>query len=287
MAVFTHAYQGCDGAVTSRWHRPLVIFRYAMADLFESRLFSVFFTLCFLPSAVVMVMIYMRYNLELLIQFDLRFEELLDIDAEFFAYWLQRWQSGVSFVLIMLIGPTLVSPDLRNNALSLYLSRSITRTSYVVGKLMVLLVLCSAITWIPAILLILFQSYLGGSEWLLANLHLLTAPILVSLIWIGTLSMISLAVSAWVKWKVLSRLFFFGIFFVGSAISAIIREVFGGWAGSLANIAELSDVLIAGVYGVRASFQMPLTYALSTFLLLTVVSVILLARRIRAFEVSS
>jgi len=265
----------------------MVIFRYALASLFESRLFVIFFSFCFLPSVVAMVMIYMRYNLEMIMQFELRLNELLTINAEFFAQWVQLPQLAVTFVMIMLIGPTLVSPDLRNNALSLYLSRSISQPSYVLGKLLVLLVLCSVVTWIPALLLVLFQSYLAGSNWLMENLNLIIAPVLMSLAWIISLSMMSLAVSAWVKWKVISRLVFFGIFFMGSALSAIIREVFGGWTGSILSISDLSEVMIATLYGVTTWQRMPFSVAISVFIVITLGSAYLLSKRIRAFEVVS
>ena len=51
-----------------------------------------------------------------------------------------------------------MSPDLRNNGLPLYLSRPFSRTEYVLGKMSVLLILLSAITWVPGLLLFLFQA---------------------------------------------------------------------------------------------------------------------------------
>jgi ABC-type transport system involved in multi-copper enzyme maturation permease subunit len=287
MTVRTQAYEGYDGSTTSRLHRPFVIFRYAWSDLFASRLFSVFFTLCFLPSAIVMVLIYMRYNIEMLIQMDLRLDELVQIDASFFAFWMQGPQLVAAFVMILLTGPTLVAPDLNNNALSLYLSRSISRSGYVMGKLMVLVALCSVITWIPALGLILFQAWLAGPGWLMDNLNLLLAPVLVTIPWVIALSMMSLAVSAWVQWKVISRLVFFGLFFVGLGLGNAFNAVFSGWQGSLVKISRLTEVLIAHSYGVENPHNLPFWAAATTLLVLTIASGFLLSRRIRAFEVVS
>ena len=64
--------------------------------------------------------------------------------------------------MALLVGPPLVSRDLRNNALPLYLCRPFSRTEYVMGKMSVMLILLSAITWVPQLLLFLFQSYLRG-----------------------------------------------------------------------------------------------------------------------------
>ena len=72
--------------------------------------------------------------------------------------------------MALLIGPPLVARDLRNNALPLYLCRPFSRTEYVMGKMSVILILLSMITWMPQLLLFLFQSYLQGFAWFKANL---------------------------------------------------------------------------------------------------------------------
>ena len=284
MTVVRHYYEGYAGPLTARWQRTLVIFRYALADLFESQLFSVLFALCFLPSAVVMVLIYMRYNIEILIQLELDLEELVSIDAGFLASWMQAPQLGAAFVLVMLAGPTLVSPDLRNNALTLYLARSVSRRTYVTGKLMVLVMLCSMVTWVPAIGLVLFQAYLAGNGWLFDNASLLLAPMIVSLPWIVVLTLISLAVSSLVRWKVMSRLFFFGLFFMGAVISNALDAVFGGGLGSVFNVAHLSEIYVAGVYGIASEHDLGFVPAVLMFVLMAAASIFLLSRRLRALE---
>ena len=47
-------------------------------------------------------------------------------------------------------------------ALPLYLARPFCRTEYILGKIAVLVILLSAITWVPGLLLFLLQAYLGG-----------------------------------------------------------------------------------------------------------------------------
>ncbi len=60
------------------------------------------------------------------------------------------------FALLLLIGwvaPPLIAKDLRTKAFLLYFSRPLSKLSYIIGKLMVLVVLCSVITTLPALLL--------------------------------------------------------------------------------------------------------------------------------------
>jgi hypothetical protein len=60
------------------------------------------------------------------------------------------------FALLLLIGwvaPPMIAKDLRTKAFLLYFSRPLSKFSYIFGKLMVLVVLCSVITTLPALLL--------------------------------------------------------------------------------------------------------------------------------------
>jgi len=286
MAIFQHAYQGFHGQISSTLRQPWVIFRYALADVFSSKLFTAFFALCFIPPLVMMCMIYMNYNLEMLSLLNLPLDQLITVDANFFAHWMQIPQMWLVFALVMFVGPALISPDISSNALPLYLSRPINKTNYVFGKLLVLLILGSLITWIPAWLLILFHANLGDEPWLLNNLHIPLASVVSSLIWIICLSMLSLAVSAWVKWKALARLFFFGFVWLSSALGAAIENIYGGWKGSTVSFIDSLDVMVSGLYGVNSSSSMPSTASYLFFITVTVLATLLLARKIRAFEVN-
>jgi len=231
-------------------------------------------------------MVYMNYNLEMLSLLNLPLDKLITVDANFFAHWMQIPQMWLVFALVMFVGPALISPDISSNALPLYLSRPINKTNYVFGKLLVLLILGSLITWIPAWLLILFHANLGDEPWLLNNLHIPLASVVSSLIWIICLSMLSLAVSAWVKWKALARLFFFGFVWLSSALGAAIENIYGGWKGSTVSFIDSLDVMVSGLYGVNSSSSMPSTASYLFFITVTVLATLLLARKIRAFEVN-
>ena len=61
-------------------------------------------------------------------------------------------QLAVSMVLVLLVGPDLISQDLRFNAIPLYLSRPLRRFEYFLGKLGVIAVFLSAVTIAPALL---------------------------------------------------------------------------------------------------------------------------------------
>ena len=72
----------------------------------------------------------------------------------------------LALFLAAFIGPGQVSPDLANNALSLYLARPFSRVEYVLGKMSVLLMLMSLMTWVPGLLLFALEGYLEGWQWM-------------------------------------------------------------------------------------------------------------------------
>ena len=231
MAIFQKAYRGYNGPLTKPTERTLVIFRYALADVFQSRLFSAFFALCFLLPVLNMCAIYLFHNIDLLVQMEVNLDELTQIDGNYFLLTLQYPQNFLLFVMVMAIGPTMISPDIRNNAMPLYLSRPINKASYILGKMLVLLFLGSLVSWVPALPLFALQAYLEGGGWLGDNLHLVFASIVTSLVWIVGLSLLAFAVSAYVKWKAVGRIAFFGILFFGSVLGGVITEIFGGGVG--------------------------------------------------------
>ncbi len=61
-------------------------------------------------------------------------------------------QLSISMILVLLVGPDLISQDLRFNAIPLYLSRPLRRFEYFLGKLGVIAVFISVVTIAPALL---------------------------------------------------------------------------------------------------------------------------------------
>jgi len=154
------------------------------------------------------------------------------------------------------------------------------------------LVLGSLISWVPALPLILWQAYLEGGGWLFDNLHIVFASIATSLLWIVGLSLLSFSVSAFVKWKAVARITFFGILFFGSVLGSVVTEIFGGWGGYMVNLFSGIEVIMRELYQIDSNLlgwlaAMEFKYALLQFFLLSAVCLTLLTRRIRAFQVVS
>lgn len=248
MAVYEQSYKSYTGRLTPEWSRFLIIPRHAYRAVFNSKLFIAFFAICFLPLLVEAILIYLRHNFGALAAMNLNVRELVPVDAFFFETFVDI-QMGFAFLMALLIGPPLVSRDLRNNALPLYLCRPFSRTEYVLGKMSVPLILLSLITWVPQLLLFLFQSYLEGFAWFKDNVSIAFAIVISSIVWILLLALLSQAISALVKWRVVASGALIGLFLIPSVFGAFVNEVFATGIGNLVSLGGLIRNVTAGLFG--------------------------------------
>jgi ABC-2 type transport system permease protein len=302
MAVYEHTYKRYLGKLTPEWSRFLIIPRHAFRDVFKSKLFTAFFVVCFIPLLIEAILIYLHHNVNALAILKVDVRELIPIDASFFQTFVNV-QGTLAFFVTLLVGPPLVARDLRNNALPLYLCRPFSRTEYVLGKMSVLLILLSAITWIPQLLLFLFQSYLEGAGWFAQNLSLASAIFIGSVVWILLLALLSQAVSALVKWRVIASAALLGIFFIPSAFGEVINNVFLTRWGNIISLGALIKNVTAGLFGtfVRASghftdwdgrvgreiivYEPPLWASWFALFVVCAICLALLSRKVKAYEV--
>ncbi len=247
MAVYEQGYKPYEGELTPTWSRFLVIPRYAYQDLFKYKLFIALFVLCFVWPLISTVLIYLRHNANALAAFDLVLSDVIPINGTFF-YIFTTIQTSLAFIFTVIIGPVLISRDLANNALPLYLSRPFSRFEYIIGKMSVLVLLLSAFTWVPGLLLFLFQSYLEGGGWMADNLWIATAIFTLSMAWLMILALLAMAFSAWIKWRTAASAALFAIFIVPTPIGVAIHEILNSDKGFLLNLGVAYGSLAAHLF---------------------------------------
>src|ERR1700730_17091241 len=128
--------------------------------------------------------------------------------------------------LILMVGPSLISQDLRFNALPLYFSRPLRRIDYFVGKLGIIATFVGMVTVIPSLI-----AYVLG---LLFSLDITivrdTFPLLLGCIGYGLLIVLSagmliLALSALSRNSRYIALFWVGLWFVSSVAGVTLNTV--------------------------------------------------------------
>jgi ABC-2 type transport system permease protein len=302
MAVYEVTYKPYLGKLTPEWSRFLVIPRHAFRDVFKSKLFTAFFVICFVPLLVEAILIYLHHNVNALGILRVNVRELLPIDASFFRTFVGL-QASFAFFVTLLVGPPLVAKDLRNNALPLFLCRPFTRTEYVAGKMSVLLILLSAITWVPQLLLFCFQAYLEGAGWFVDNLWLAGAIFIASMIWILIPALLSLAISSLVKWRVVASGALLGLFFIPSVFGEAVNQIMQTRWGSIISLSALMNNVTAGLFGLfeRTTIHItgfesgvatrimvsepPLWVCWFMLFLVSAACLALLSRKVKAYEV--
>ncbi len=303
MAVLERAYKRFDGVLTPEWSRFLIIPRHAVRDVFRAKLFTAFFSLSFIWPLVCAILIYLHHNIEALGIMKIDIRNLLPIDASFFQNYVIT-QGTIGFFLAMLVGPQQVSRDLTNNALPLFLCRPFTRSEYVVGKMSIIMILLSTVTWVPGLILFMLQSYLEGWSWFVDNIWIASAIFIGSLLWILLLALMSQAISAWVKWLVAARAALLAAFFIPTAFAAIVNEIFQTRWGHIFDLRALIGNVWSGLFGTfvrqtaeQAQFRRdgivrqiiltepPLWASWFMLFLICALCLWLLSRKVRAYEV--
>lgn len=287
MAVYERRYKRYEGEMTPQRGRFWVIPRYAIRDVFRSKLFLAFFVLSFIPSLVGAVVIYLLNNAEFLSIFpDLQVDQILAIDAGSFHSFmgLQIWPA---FIIALLIGPGLISKDLANNSLPLYLSRPFSRTEYVLGKATILAFLMSCVTWIVGLALFALQSNFAGIDWMMDHLGIVFGVFLGSWLWILTVSLLALALSAWVKWRPVAAFMMLMVVLTGSFFGFIINTLFRIEWGSMISLIAAIKAVFRGLLGLPFDGGLPAPLGLLTLVGFGAMSLLLLHLKLRAYEVVS
>lgn len=228
MAVYKRTYKAYRGPLTPAWSRFSVLSRYGLKNLFNSRPFTAYTVLCFMPFLGWLAFIYIANSSTVQALLQLRGHVVINNET-FFGFLVT--QAIMGFILAAWGGPGMITKDFANHSVQLYLSRPLSRPEYLFGKVSVLGALLSLVTWIPGLLLFFVQAQMQGHGWLWENLWIAGSIVLGSLLWIAMISLISMAVAVWAKWRIAATGLMLAVFFLlppmGFVLNAILRTKWG------------------------------------------------------------
>jgi len=293
MAVYRRTYKVYNGPLSPSWSRFAVLTRYSLSTLFTSRLFTAYFVLCFIPFLIGIGYIYIAHSnvAQLLMGIKMHTNSSWDISAIWFAGMLQA-QTSMGFILVAWAAPGMITRDNANQALQLYFSRPLSRTEYILGKFGVLALLLSCITWIPGLILYGLQAELAGRGWGCDNLFVAGAIFVSSWLWIAVLSLLALALSVFVRWRIAATGLFLGVMIVlpgfAQAFDLILRS---NW-GRMLDISYTTHLVALHLFRIESPFRglplqggIPVWSAWVAILVTCLISLLLLNRRLKAREV--
>ncbi|MGD0629879.1 MAG: ABC transporter permease subunit [Terracidiphilus sp.] len=286
MAVYKRSYSIYTGQVTTPWTRVLVLSRYAFAEAWSSKITVGLFIFCLLPCLVSLFGIYLANNPMARALVGAGGSQMIAIDARFFLKILEG-QCWLALVLASWIAPRLISFDLADNALPILLSHPISRVGYLTGKFIALVTCLSAVTWVPCLLLFVYEGYTSPQPWFADNLRIAIGLFSGAVIWIAFLSVLGLALSSWVKWRVVATGIIFAAVFVPAGVGGIVSAVLRTKWGFLLNIPFMISTLWQRLLGAPefSSFALPTGAIVAMFVLACILCLGMLDKRIRAREV--
>ena len=283
MAVYRNSYKPYSGPLTPAWSRWLVLFRYSRRNLFQSKFQTGFFVACFFFPVLSLFTIYLVHSASFLAQVGIP-SRLISIDNKFFFYFVNV-QGALAFLLTAFAGPGLISPDLANGALPLYFCRPFSRAEYVLGKSSVLAILLSQITWIPGLILFAVQGSFAGPRWTWDHLWIADSLIVSSLIWITILSLFAMALSAWVKWRIVAGALLLAVMFFGAGFAQTVNTVLQTDSGYFFSLGYLTTTVDNALFRMDAVRAISVADACIALLAYSAICLGLLMRKVRAYEV--
>lgn len=270
-------YQGDRRPVGHAWR---VIAQDGIRQMLAKRAFLALLLFAWIPVIVRIVQMYFATSVP-------QASGFLAITPDTFRDFLDQ-QSVFVFFMTVYVGAGLIANDRRANALQIYLSKPMLRTEYVGGKLLVLATFLLLVTLVPGWLLLLMQmAFAGNVDFLRANLFLVPAVTLSSLIIVTVASFTMLALSSLSKSSRFVAIMYTGAIFFSAALYGALSSIFGStrvaWVSIGANLEQVIDV----IFRKAPRYEVPTVICVMVLLALVVVSISVLERRVRGVEVVS
>jgi len=261
-----------------------VLPRYAWRRLYQQRLVIMLTMAAFVWPLLCTGFIYLANHVELLQGLDQEFLQFIQVDGRFFSIFMYV-QAGFAVFLAALAGPSLIAPDLANNALPLYFSRPLTRWTYALARLTVLMGMLSIVTWIPGLILFGLQVGLAGYPWFRLNWTLGAGMVAGFFMWLLILSLVAMASSAYVKWRVVAAAVSLAFFFILAGVAEMIDNVLRVRWGHIIDPAWTTNRIWCALLNVEAPRGPGAGASAVALVVMVVLLVVVIERKLRPVEV--
>jgi ABC-2 type transport system permease protein len=277
MPIHDQGYRRYGGSRAESGRAWQVIARAGIQSIISKRAFIALMLFAWAPFVVRAVQIYVSANFQQ--------AAFLAPKGETFREFLETQDIFVFFVTIW-VGAGLIANDRRANALQLYLSKPLTAAEYIAGKMAILFVFLTFVTFAPAMGLLLVQAIFAGSfTFIRNNAYLLPAITLFSLAQVLLASTTMLALSSLSKSARFVSVMYAGLFFFTTALFNALRGITGSsrfaWLSPSASLEQLGDV----IFRLQPRYQLAAPIAVATVLVLIIGSILILMRRVRGVEI--
>jgi len=188
------------------------------------------------------------------------------------------------FFITIYAGAGLIASDRQANALQLYLSKPITRHDYILGKLATLAAFLIAVTWVPAMMLLMLQVLFSGSlEFVSTHPRLVPAITITSALQVALASMMMLALSSLSRSRRFAAMLYALVTIFAGTIERVLQTATGAAGWVLLSPQNTLLVITDALFGIEP--EIPVTIALIAIVTLMAVCVAVLEQRVRGVDV--
>jgi ABC-type transport system involved in multi-copper enzyme maturation permease subunit len=277
MPIHDQGYRRYGGSRAESGRAWQVIARAGIQSIISKRAFIALMLFAWAPFIVRAVQIYVSANFQQ--------AAFLAPKGETFRQFLETQNIFVFFVTIW-VGAGLIANDRRANALQLYLSKPLTAAEYIAGKMAILFLFLTFVTFAPAMGLLLVQAIFAGSfTFIRNNAYLLPAITLFSLAQVLLSSTTMLALSSLSKSSRFVGIMYAGLMFFTAALFQALRGITGStvfaWLSPGDALEQLGDV----IFRITPRYDLPPAVAGLAVLALIIASGVILARRVKGVEI--
>ena len=239
MPIFDQGYQHWNGQLTSQALRWWEVTLHGVRIGMKSQLLRIIVIVAWLPAALLAVVLcgwgLLEQKSDLIKPF-MGFlsalpREMLDdpiayrIEAWTICYHVFLWvEIRLAMIVVLLVGPSLISRDLRFNAIPLYFSRPVRRIDYFVGKLGVIGVFLGMVLVVPSVIAyVLGMLFSLDFSIIRDTISLLLAAITYGAVMTLSAGLLILALSTLSRNSRYIGLFWIGIWFLTTTVGTVLE----------------------------------------------------------------
>ncbi len=241
MPIFDQGYQHWSGELSGHAFRWLAVTRHGIRVGKKSRFLRYVLYIAWIPALALVLMLCMWGLLERGSSIAATFSSLMammspNLVANPRYYRVDMWRLSYSYflavelrfsmILILLAGPSLISQDLRFNALPLYFSRPLRRIDYFLGKLGVIVAFLGMVMVVPSVVAYILGLLFSLDISIIRDtFSILLGSVAYGLIIAVSAGLLILALSALSRNSRYIALFWIAMWFVTSITSTVLQSV--------------------------------------------------------------
>jgi len=281
-------YRPWTGQLRSPWWSVLALVRVALSLIIRRWLFWILLGLGLMNFLYHFAFIYLKATIVVQNRDFARFMDSFKLTGTGQAYLnFMHLQAAIAALLLAFAGSLLIGADSRHGGMIFYLSRSMNRVHYIVGKFLSIAAVVTLITTVPALILYLEYGFLSSSfDYFTENWRIGVGIIGFGLVLATVQSLMLFAVAVWVPRTVPLAMTWLGLFVLLTALGRALREMAGDRRWLLLAIWE--DMLRVGHWAFGSLPDNRIPTGTDTVIVLTgvcLISLALIIYRVKAVEV--